>query len=56
MKYIITDNFLGVPIFLSEYNGHLSFEHTHPPHEYFLSKNKFEQVSKLKKEIYEIIS
>ena len=54
--YIITDNFLGVPIFLSEHNGHLSFEHTHPPHEYFLSKNKFEQVSKLKKEIYEIIS
>ena len=54
--YIITDKFLGVPIFLSEHNGHLSFEHTHPPHEYFLSKNKFEQVSKLKKEIYEIIN
>ena len=54
--YIMTENFLGIPIFLSEHNGHLSFEHTHPPHEYFLSKNKFEQVSKLKKEIYEIIN
>ena len=54
--YIITDKYLGVPIFLSEHNGHLSFEHTHPPHEYFLSKNKFEIVSKLKKEIYEIIN
>lgn len=54
--YIISDKFLGVPIFLSEHNGHVSFEHTHPPHEYFLGKNKFELVSKLKKEIYEIIN
>ena len=54
--YIMTDNFLGIPMFLSENNKHLSFEHTHPPHEYFLSKNKFEKVSNLKKEIYEIIN
>ena len=54
--YIMTDDFLGIPIFLSEHNKHLSLEHTHPAHEYFLSKNKYEQVSKLKKEIYEIIN
>ena len=54
--YIISDNFLGIPVFLSEHNNHLSLEHTHPPHTYILSDNKFEKISKLKKEIYEIIN
>ena len=43
-------------MFLSEDNNHLSFEHTHPPHTYFMSNNKFKKVSELKKEIYEIIN
>ena len=33
----------------------LSFEHTHPPHEYILSNNKYVKVSSLKKEINEIL-
>ena len=43
-------------MYVSVKNNFLSFEHTHPPHEYILSKNKFLKVSDLKKEIYEIIS
>jgi hypothetical protein len=54
--YMMTDKFLGIPMFLSEDNNHLSFEHTHPPHTYFMSNNKFKKVSELKKEIYEIIN
>ncbi len=55
-NYIISDKYIGVPIFLSIHNNHMSFEHTHPPHEYILSDDKFETVKKIKSEIHEIIS
>ena len=42
-------------MFVSEKKKHLSFEHTHPPHEYILSNDKFMKVSELKREINEII-
>ena len=54
--FLVTDRYLGIPMYVSVKNNFLSFEHTHPPHEYILSKNKFLKVSDLKKEIYEIIS
>ena len=37
-------------------NKHVSLEHTHPPHEYILSNNKFQKVAILKNEINEIIN
>ena len=36
--YIFTSDYLGIPIYLSEKNGHLSFEHTHPHTHIFLIK------------------
>lgn len=54
--FLVTDNFLGIPMYVSLKNNFLSFEHTHPPHEYILSNNRFTKVSDLKKEINEIIS
>ena len=54
--FFFTSNYLGIPIYLSENNGHLSMEHTHPPHSNFLSKNKFEKVKNLKSKINEIIN
>ena len=54
--FLITDKYLGIPMYVSVKNNFLSFEHTHPPHEYILSKNKFMKVSDLKKEINEIIN
>ena len=54
--FLTTDKYLGVPMFVSVKNSFLSFEHTHPYHEYILSENKFEKVANLKKEINEIIS
>lgn len=54
--YILSRNYTGIPIYLSEKNGHLSFEHTHPPHEYIMSENKFNLVNKLKYEAIEIIN
>lgn len=52
--YFFTKEYTGIPIFLSEDNGHLSFEHTHPPHEYILTEDKFKRVANMKKEFYEI--
>ena len=52
--YISTKEFIGIPIYLSVKDSHLSFEHTHPPHEYFFGKNKFKNVKLLKERINEI--
>lgn len=49
--YIFSDGFLVIPIFISVKNNHLSMEHTHPPHHYILSDDKFKTVTKLKNEI-----
>jgi len=54
--FLFTDKYLGVPVFVSCKNNHLSCEHTHPPHEYIISGDKYKRISKLKKEINEIIS
>ncbi len=54
--FLVTDKYLGIPMYVSIKNNFLSFEHTHPPHEYILSDNKFLRIANLKKEINEIIS
>jgi hypothetical protein len=54
--FFVTNEYLGIPMYLSEKNGHLSLEHTHPPHEYIMGENRYKRVSSLKKEINEIIS
>ena len=54
--FLTTKNYLGIPMYVSVKNNFLSFEHTHPPHEYILSENKFIKISNLKKEINEIVS
>ena len=54
--FLVTDKYLGVPMYVSIDKKHLSFEHTHPPHEYILSQNRFKKVSELKNEILEIIN
>ena len=53
--FLTTKEYLGIPIYVSLKNNFLSFEHTHPPHEYILSRDKFIKVSEIKKEINEII-
>lgn len=54
--FLVTRKFLGIPMYISTNKNHVSFEHTHPPHEYILSQNKFKKISELKKEINEIIN
>ena len=54
--FLVSKNYLGIPIYVSVKNNHVSFEHTHPPHEYILSNNKFKKISDLKKEINEIVN
>ena len=54
--FLVTKKFLGIPMFVSIKNNFVSFEHTHPPHEYILSENKFLKITDFKKEINEIIS
>jgi hypothetical protein len=54
--YIYTNKYLGIPIYLTIKNKHISFEHTHPPHHYILSEDKFKKIAELKKEVHEIIN
>jgi hypothetical protein len=54
--FLITKDYLGIPMYVSVNNNHVSFEHTHPPHEYILSKNKFQKIADLKNEINQIIN
>ncbi len=54
-SYIFTNKYLGIPVYISILNGNISFEHTHPPHTYILSNEKYKLVSKIKREINEII-
>ena len=53
--HLITSNYIGIPMFISMQGNHISFEHTHPPHEYILGPERFETINKLKDEINEII-
>ena len=54
--YFVTDKYLGIPSFISIKNGHVSLEHTHPPHAYILNSKKFHLVNKLKNKFNEIIN
>ena len=55
--YFITKGFLGVPIYFSESSeGHLSFEHTHPPHSNIHGLNRYSHVARLKNELLKIVS
>jgi len=53
--FLFSDGYVGIPIFLSIMDGHLSLEHTHPPHHYIIGKNNFLKSSELKKNIYDQI-
>jgi hypothetical protein len=54
--FLITKKYIGIPMFVSTKNKHISFEHTHPPHEYILSQNKFKKITELKEEINAIVN
>ena len=54
--FLFTDKYIGIPIFCSIHNKHISLEHTHAPHEYFMNENKFKLISELKREFSEIIN
>jgi hypothetical protein len=54
--FLITKKYIGIPMFVSIKNKHISFEHTHPPHEYILSQNKFKKITELKEEINAIVN
>lgn len=51
--YFFSKGMSGIPIFVSEKDGHLSMEHTHPPHLYLLGNEKFKIVNQLKKKIHD---
>lgn len=52
--YLFTKSYIGIPIFLSSKNDHLSLEHTLPLTSYVLSSNKYKLVSDIKRELNEI--
>jgi hypothetical protein len=54
--YIYTEKCLGIPLYVSVKNSHISFEHTHPPHHYILSEDRFKTVTRIKNELKNIIN
>ena len=54
--FLFTDKFIGIPIFCSIKDNHISLEHSNPPHEYIMSKDRYKTVNALKNEFHEIIS
>lgn len=54
--YLFTNEYLCIPLYVSINNNHISFEHTHPPHEYILSDDKYIKITDLKKKFNEIIN
>ena len=54
--FLFTDKYIGIPIYCSIKNKHISLEHTHPPHSYIFSEDRFRVVNELKKEFSEIIN
>ena len=54
--FLFSKEYLGIPMYVSLKNNFLSVEHTHPPHSYILSDNRFIKVSSLKSEINEIVN
>jgi hypothetical protein len=54
--FLFTDQYIGVPIYCSIKDKHISLEHTHPPHSYIMNEDSYRLVSELKKEFHEIIN
>jgi hypothetical protein len=54
--FLVTDKYIGIPIYISEKDGHLSMEHTNPPISSILNADRVQIASKFKKELYEIIN
>ena len=54
--FLFTDKYIGIPIFCSIKNKHISLEHSSPPHEEIMSSDKFRLINELKKEFREIIT
>ena len=52
--YFCTKKYSGIPIYLIDDRGHLSFEHTHPPQTY-ISKDKNKVVKFYKEKVLSII-
>ena len=54
--FIFSKKILGIPLYVTVKKKHISFEHTHPPHHYILSDDKFKQIANLKYEINKFIT
>jgi hypothetical protein len=54
--YLFTNEYLCIPLYISMKNNQISFEHTHPPHEYILSDDRYIKIMDLKKKFNEIIN
>jgi len=50
--YILSEKILGIPIYISVHDGHLSMEHTHPPHLYLWDNKKFEVIKNFKNKFH----
>ncbi len=54
--FLVSKNYVGIPIYISEKNGQISMEHTNPPTSNILNSDRIDIVKKFKRELNEIIN
>lgn len=54
--YLFSNDYLCIPLYISINKNSISLEHTHPPHEYIISKDKVNKIKNLKFKFNEIIN
>ena len=52
--YLFSKKFIGIPVYVSVKNNHISMEHTLPPTSYIMTGDRYKKVSEIKKKINEI--
>jgi len=55
-NFFFSDKYLGIPVYFSEKDEHLSLEHTHPLQTYIMTQNKYEIIKNLKENAKKIIT
>lgn len=54
--YLFSKEYLCIPLYISMSKKNISLEHTHPPHEYILSDNKYSKIKELKEKFNDIVN
>ena len=53
--YFYSENLIGIPVYISINNGHISMEHTHPPASFVIHGDRFKVQGEIKRRWFNIL-